>query len=163
MNQVDAVFAYVAMKGCPDLDPRQVFGGYVESLADAAGGGGGVEEETSAVTAVVPYSRRAFQVVCWEDSSCLGRWNYTQLHHQTEGVHEDACLSDFAVLKPVDDHTPNFHGPSRCRHAKKLPSVRTSPLEAAQHLLALGNLLLDGEVQVGKPSLHAAQDIFQSV
>jgi hypothetical protein len=37
MNQVDAVFAYVAMKECPDLDPRQAFGGYVEDLADAGG------------------------------------------------------------------------------------------------------------------------------
>jgi hypothetical protein len=51
----------VAMKECPDLDPGQAFGGYVEGLADAAGGGiggGGVEEETGSVAAVVPYVQR---------------------------------------------------------------------------------------------------------
>jgi hypothetical protein len=62
MNQVAAVFAYVAMKECPDLDPGQVFGGYVERLADAAVGGGGVEEETGAVAAVVPYGQRQFRL-----------------------------------------------------------------------------------------------------
>ena len=34
---VDAVFAYVAMKVCPDLDPGQAFGGYVEGVTDAGG------------------------------------------------------------------------------------------------------------------------------
>jgi hypothetical protein len=38
-SQVDALFAYVAIEECPDLDPAQAFGGDVEGLADAPCGG----------------------------------------------------------------------------------------------------------------------------
>jgi hypothetical protein len=54
-SQVGALFAYMAIEECPDLDPAQAFGGDVEDLADAPGGGidgGGVEEETGAGAAV---------------------------------------------------------------------------------------------------------------
>jgi hypothetical protein len=36
------------------------------------------------------------------------------------------------------------------------------PLETGQHLVPLGNLLLDGEVQVRKSSPHTTQNIFQT-
>jgi len=97
-------------------------------------------------------SQKQYLVVYTEDLTHL---------HQSERIHDDPRVFDSAALKTVDDHAPNLHGPSRSGHAKKLPSVRTGPLEAGHHLVALGNLLFDREVQVGKSSPHTAQNIFQ--
>jgi hypothetical protein len=85
-----------------------------------------------------------------------------ELHHQSERIHNDAGVFDSAVPQPVDDHAPDPHGSSRSWYAEKLSAVRTSPLEAGQHLFPLGDLLLDGEVQVRKCSPHATQNIFQT-
>jgi hypothetical protein len=94
-------------------------------------------------------------------NSCARRRKHAELHHQSERIHDDARVFDSAVPQPVDDHAPDLHGSSRSRDAEKFSPVRTSPLEAGQYLVPLGDLLLDGEVQVRKSSPHPTQNIFQ--
>ena len=61
-------------------------------------------------------------------TSCFCRRKHTELHHQSERIHDKSGVLDFAVLHAVDD-APGFHGPPPWRAAKKLHPMRASPLE----------------------------------
>ena len=61
-------------------------------------------------------------------TSCFCRRKHTGLHHQSERIHDKSGVLDFAVLHSVDD-APDFHGPPRGGHAKKLHPMRASALE----------------------------------
>ena len=39
--------------------------------------------------------------------SCLGGWDHSQLHHQTERIHNDARFFDSAFLQTVNHDAPN--------------------------------------------------------
>ena len=45
-------------------------------------------------------------------TSCFRRRKHTELHHQSERIHDKSGVLDFAVLHSVDD-APGFHGPPR--------------------------------------------------
>jgi hypothetical protein len=91
------------------------------------------------------------------------RWRKcAKLHHQSESIHNDACVFDLAAFKPVNDNTPHPDWASGGGHAKKLRLVRARPLKACHHLVALGNLFLDRPVHVRERSTHPTQDILQT-
>lgn len=82
--------------------------------------------------------------------------------HQAESVHDDARVLDTPILQVVDDHAPDVHRPTSCPNTEKVAPMGTAPFEAARDLIALRNLLLDGEHDVGKGGTHSAQGVFQS-
>ena len=73
-SEVDSLFAYVAMKEAPELNPAQAFRGDVKGLADAAGrgvDGCGVEEETSAGETVVPYGQGGIEMAGIDERAAI--------------------------------------------------------------------------------------------
>ena len=73
-GEVDALFAYVAMKETPDFDSGLVLRGDVEGLADALGGGidgRGVEEEAGTGSTVVPYGQGGLEMADFDGGAAI--------------------------------------------------------------------------------------------
>lgn len=88
---------------------------------------------------------------------------HAELHHQSQRIHDDAGLFDFAVPEPVDDGAPDLDGSAGGGDAEEPALVCAGPLEARQHLVVLSDLLPDRPVHIGEPGAHPAQDIFQAL
>ena len=65
------------------------------------------------------------------------RRDHTELHHQSERVHDKAALLDFPFLKAVDNHTPHAYWTAGGGHAKKLSSVCARPFETGQYSICV--------------------------
>jgi hypothetical protein len=66
-------------------------------------------------------------------------------------------------LQTVDDHAPNPDWFPRRGHPKKCSIMSASPFKSAGDLIAFGNLLFDGKIQIREASSHGAKNILQTV
>jgi hypothetical protein len=77
--------------------------------------------------------------------------------------HNDASVFDSTIHQSVNDHASNPDLTTSRWNPKKKPPIRSRPFKPGQHFVALGNLLFDGEMQIGKGTSHVAQNRFQAL
>ena len=89
-----------------------------------------------------------------------GGWGEgAELHHQSENIHQDACVFDAALFQAIEDEAPDADEAPCGGDSEKGSLMRAGPLKAAGHFVAFGNLFLNVEDKIGEGGSHGAKNI----